>query len=557
MASGLAKLPQTDFSAGGFPDVARELVPSNGFTDGINCLISDDGLPVRRGGSAYKSNANFSGNGRFIWEGYLPVGQRTFMASSNRWGCLDADDVTPVDLGAGGLANPAKGAQAGSFLFLPGGAMWGGSRRIAGYSTGNADATNGSDAIVGHGTAWLANALPGDLFNIGGRYSVIKSVNSDTSITLTEPYLGPTSLAGGYAIQSFGGASKISDVYLAIANRLLACVDNRVYESVVGDPWNFPGTEYQQLPGGTRIIGAEASRDVAIIFTTAGVWAISGIAFDLTDADGNPQQRLEQISRDLILWSWAGIATWGNSLVVPAVDGIWLVDSVAEPQRITSGIGTRYRSYVDAGHHAGQGTVFNSHYFLPIYDVNNAFVDLLVCRLTPTRRGRGETAMGWTRFDGDGAKMIGITVRTATGVTRQPYMIGLHSVNGRICTLPYFTQSAATASDADGTAHVWELVTREYPLSIVKTFIAKLRARYELVDPAAANPTIKASYAEGEDAFVDLAPDGGEATMNDAPKFWQIGKRRRSVRIRLRSSGAIAKLVLHALELSIRQSGKT
>lgn len=539
--------------------MARDEVPTNGFENGINCLIDDDGLPYRRGGSSHKSNAGFGTGGlRFLWDGYLSPGQRTIFATSGKFGVLDADDATPVDLGNGGLSVVAKAASVGGLLVFPGGQLYGGSRSTAvGYNTGTADATLGSDAVVGHGTAWLANAVPGQLFVFNGRYSVIKSVDSDTAITLTEPFLGATAAGGGYAIQNFGTAPKVADIYLAISNRLLACVDNRIYESVIGDPQDFPGDEYLELPGGVRILGAEASRDVAIIFTTAGVWAISGTAFDLTDADGNPQQRLEQITRDLILWSWAGIATWGNSLVVPGVDGVWLVDSVSAPQRITGGMAAKYKSYVDAGHHTGFATVFNGHYFLPILDSSNAFVDLLSCRLTPTRRGRGLPTFGWTRHDNDGAHMVGVTVRTATAVARQPYLIGGHLTTGRVEKLSYFSETAATASDADGTAHVWELVTREYFTGgLVENFVKKLRARYELVDSGAVNPTLSAAWAEGDDAYSALTGAAPEADLTDDPYPWKVSKTRRAIHFRLRSAGAAAKCRLHSLELFVRPSAR-
>lgn len=553
---GLGTIPQDDFSAGAFPGMARDEVPTNGFEDGINCLIDDDGLPYRRGGSSYKSNGNFSSGNRFIWDGYLAPGQRTLIASATKFGVLDSDDATVIDLANGGLAQPLKAAAIEGLLFLPGGKLYGGARLQSSGSIGNVGVTLASQTVTG--ANFNTNARAGQLFTTDSvHYYAIEEVTNDNTIKLAVPFREATNASIAASVGPFAAAPKIADIYLAISNRILACINDRVYESVVGDSMDFTADEYHQLAGGTRILGAEASRDVAIIFTTAGVWAISGTAFDLTDADGNPQQRLEQISRDLILWSWAGIATWGNSLVVPAVDGVWLVDSVSAPSRITGGMATKYRSYVDAGYHTGFATVFNNHYFLPVLDSNNAFVDLLSCRLVPTRRGRGTTAFGWTRHDGDGANMIGITVRAASTTARNPYLIGGHRGNGRICKLSYFTETAATAADADGSAHVWEFVTREFITGgLVENFIKKLRARFELVDSAAVNPTLSAAWAEGDDAYEALSGAAPEADLTDDPYPWKVGKTRRAIHFRLRSAGAAAKCRLHSLELFVRPSAR-
>ena len=70
------------------------------------------------------------------------------------------------------------------------------------YSTGLSSVTNGSATVTGSGTLWSANVSAGDSFTIAGdgvMYDVA-SVNSNTSITLSVAYAGPTASGAVYAI---------------------------------------------------------------------------------------------------------------------------------------------------------------------------------------------------------------------------------------------------------------------------------------------------------------------------------------------------------------------
>ena len=70
------------------------------------------------------------------------------------------------------------------------------------YKTGTASVTNGSATVTGSGTLWLANVSAGDSFTIAGTGVVydVASVNSNTSITLSVAYAGPTASGAVYAI---------------------------------------------------------------------------------------------------------------------------------------------------------------------------------------------------------------------------------------------------------------------------------------------------------------------------------------------------------------------
>lgn len=64
---------------------------------------------------------------------------------------------------------------------------------LTGYPlSGTITATNGSDAITGVGTLFLKELSPDDSIIISGVDFTVESVNSNTSITLSESYTGPT-----------------------------------------------------------------------------------------------------------------------------------------------------------------------------------------------------------------------------------------------------------------------------------------------------------------------------------------------------------------------------
>src|SRR4051794_11644921 len=186
----LAQISQEDFSAGAFQAVARHLIPRTGLYDAQNSLYDDDGSIYRRGGSEYLSNAAFGTGLRWLWTATFAAGRRTLFASPTAFGVLAADDATPVSLGGAGLAAPVGAVQIGQLLFIEDGTIYGGSLKAADYSTGTVAVTLNSATVTGTSTLWTANVDAGMLVRIAGAgpYYVVKSVDSATQITLTEPY---------------------------------------------------------------------------------------------------------------------------------------------------------------------------------------------------------------------------------------------------------------------------------------------------------------------------------------------------------------------------------
>lgn len=88
------------------------------------------------------------------------------------------------------------------------------------YRTGTINLTNGSTALTGTGTAWVANVSPG-MMVVYDRQIIgeVAAVVSDTSIALATAYAGTTISAGDYAIANLGA---VRDGLISAVNDALA-----------------------------------------------------------------------------------------------------------------------------------------------------------------------------------------------------------------------------------------------------------------------------------------------------------------------------------------------
>lgn len=434
----------------------------------------------------------------------------------------------------------------------------------------------------------------------GGQRTVISNptslglLNTDGSVTslggsgLSAPARaaamnGVLYLPGGttYNGTALSSAAKAAPFYAVVANRLIAAGGDRVDFSVINTPGTFNATDFHQMPGGVQILGAEGLRDSAAIFTTDGLWVISNMAMNLTDASGNVQHRLDQYSRDLILWGDPGIAAWAGGLIVPAVDAVWQVNlgvrsEAAQPfARISDSIRALYEDYVDRGYQPGLATIYRSHYLLPILS-GTTVIDLLVCNLGSPKRP-------WSHLGDFGAQVTCLAVRKSASAARDPVLLGTSSL-GRVLNLAYFDPAGPVARDADGSAHVWALTTRDFATgSLNKNTVTKVRVGYELVDAGADNPSIQAYRISGRSPsggtewglfdwgqadwspIAEEIPLPGSATLTGnaevdtfglEPHTWPVRGRSRFVRFKFVSQDPAARLALTRLEIFVRSNGR-
>lgn len=89
------------------------------------------------------------------------------------------------------------------------------------YKTGTVSVTQNSNAIIGTGTAFIANSRVGDAFRgpDGGWYE-ITNIASDTAMAIDPPYQGATNASGVYALAPMQGYIKDSaDALRALVNQ--------------------------------------------------------------------------------------------------------------------------------------------------------------------------------------------------------------------------------------------------------------------------------------------------------------------------------------------------
>lgn len=80
------------------------------------------------------------------------------------------------------------------------------------YSTGTASVTNGAITVTGASTAWTSPLRAGDLFGIHIGIAVpIKSVDSDTQLTLAFAWPGATQSAAAYAVQIIPDVARMQE----------------------------------------------------------------------------------------------------------------------------------------------------------------------------------------------------------------------------------------------------------------------------------------------------------------------------------------------------------
>ncbi len=587
------EIGQSDFSYGMVRDVSPALIPEDGLYDALNALFDKEGSPFKRGRTSTITNAAFGSAGlRWVWDGYFTAGRRTVCANDSDFGVVGADEATMVNIGGDGAALPPSYAFASGYLFIGEPALssgnayiYGGSRKTANYSTGTASFTNGSKTVTGAGTAWLANLDAGMLIQRGSeRVYAIASIESDTSLTLRDAYVGVTGAGVAYTARPLytitsADPYEISSYYAVVANRLIWGEGNKLRFGTVDDPHTAWNTDNEhELMDGAEIIGIGGMGNLALVFSTNGVEVTEGLAYDIVDAAGNPQHRRQTLSKDIVLWGQAGFAAFEQSFVVPAIDGIYVMDGVASPRKISHPIDHYYTEFTrETNRSPGQAVVMENHYLLPILDTGDgSVVETLVCRLDQALSERGG---GWSRFDGDGGNITAFAKRIKSGA-RNPQLLGAQRTAGtwsRIVDCSDFFDAATGKNDADGTTPVCEVITKDYETgSRTKNVVRALFGRYELIDAATDNPNVETYYA-GEarvsgDSLFDSAIFGTDTfdTEGSAEGFislctWpesdgsskakcRVNHRTRYVRFKIRNSTPCRSFILRDLSWTIRPS---
>ena len=91
------------------------------------------------------------------------------------------------------------------------------------YKTGTVSVTAGSNAVIGSGTSFIANARVGDGFRgPDGRWYEVSNIASDTALSIAPNYQGTTAAGGGYSLAPMQGYVKESADQLRAATKVIA-----------------------------------------------------------------------------------------------------------------------------------------------------------------------------------------------------------------------------------------------------------------------------------------------------------------------------------------------
>jgi hypothetical protein len=407
--SALTQIAQDDFAAGMIRGVAPDTQPGVGVYSALNGLFNDDGDIYRRGGSRYYSQTAGAAL-TWMWSGRLGSRDLILIATETAVYQLSGDVVVLAD--SQGLLRPVRSAVVGDVLYLP---------------NGRAISVSSGEPL---GVAWVPPGnIPGGtmhLETIAGRLVVA----SGDVVAFSEPI-----------------TPGVAPVFVA--------------------------DDFHRIPGGVTVTGVIAVQDTLMVFTDYGLWTISNMAYNLTDAAGNIQQTLSLSTPELSLTHEAGLAVWNGRVVAPCVDRVYLLDAFNAPQPISDSITSLWMEYVRAGALPGTAKVYRSTLFLPViarnpdtlaYDV----VTTLTCRLHRPVQGR-YLYFPWAELSGHAARMraFDVSLRGAYSVGPQtesaPFLLGAGE-DGRVADLSgMFTPRAETALDADGSAIALEVESRDFP----------------------------------------------------------------------------------------------
>lgn len=592
--SGLTFIGQDDFAAGWLTSSARDTQPGVGVAQAVNALFDDDGDAYRRGGTNYAS-AVADGPMTFVWTGFLAdraVGLVATATSIYTFDPVAAQPYALTKISSVGLPGPVLPAVLGDVVFLPNGFAWGGSTKVA-YNAGTIAVTQGQPTIVGTGTTWVGAVEPGMMVTVAGQSYRVTAVVDNTHLTVGSPIRIATASGVAYTIGSVAtlalpgtGTRHVA----AIANRLVVGYGNHIAFSAIGIP-TFDPTDYHQLPDGVTVVGMLGLRDLLMVFTAYGLWSVQNMALDLTDAQGNPQQSLSRLTPELSLLHEAGLCEWAGAIIAPCADRIFLVDGLSAPIPISDSIAPDYMRLIRAGVRPGGAKVYRNHLFLPML-LGLVPQVVLVCRLNRPVRGR-QTYYPFSTLAGHAAGMI---AGDASMFGTMPRLLVAHTSGRLVGFSNFFNPGASYATDADGTAALFDLETRDFPtgngqpnhvrrLRLAYTLEGQgsLQAGYSIGQTFQTYKTVKdtgSTYDEVKAEYVNydqLAHAGvasGWTNPGDPSRVWNVLEtvaapspgvdpvawnlnrvaRVRWIRARFRCADPVSKLTVHRVEFGVRPS---
>lgn len=429
-------------------------------------------------------------------------------------------------------------------------------------------------------TAVLANAADFATMDMGTG-ALTNQGGAGLSVPVRAVALGDELTIGGGVTwdgAALGAAAETAPVYAVAGRRLIALSGSIAKLSNIDTPGTFTAGEEHELPPDSRTIAAAGLGNRLIWGTTGGVWVVNDLELDVVDELGNAPQRVDHPYPEMVAWGQAGIGYWQGGVILPALDGCWLIDGVSAPVELSRSIRDLWREYVTAGYTPGLAAVHRNHFFLPILQ-GSAFVKTLVCRLdrpVDTRFGR---VFPWTHFEEQGGAI------TAFASGPDGVLYGAEAgATSRVVRLPYFDPSSAVKADASGSAPSFYVTMADRITgSGQPNTVVGVEVGYEMADAATDDPQMIASYSTGRRSAAGTTwgsfvwgeepwSSGGDDTMDpygtddydtapedstgETPFTFREAVRCRRFRLRIEATRPSARLALRYVRLLIRPSGR-
>lgn len=181
------------------------------------------------------------------------------------------------------------------------------------YKTGTVSVTQNSNAVIGTGTAFIANSRVGDGFRgPDGRWYEVTNIASNTALSISPNYEGPTAAGGFYSIMPVQGYQKdLSDKVREIINdygdKLAALGSTGNYEIL---PVNKGGTNSSSAVDARLALGAANSGE------NTDITALAGLATPISVIQGGVAESF--IDGLIPVWNSSTSVTFGTgSAYVP------------------------------------------------------------------------------------------------------------------------------------------------------------------------------------------------------------------------------------------------
>jgi hypothetical protein len=575
---GFRDVGQADFSAGMVRSTARHMIPRDGAYTIAEGMLDDDGAVYRRGAISERTLFDFGADPlTYVQWASFSAGERVMIGSSSEgFGVLDEGIAPPVQLDASAdMGAGAAIAQIGEIAFFPivAGAnyvgFYAGARLpLTPYATGTITAAEGSVTITGAETSWLASAEPGTMVLVNATppfVGVVKEVVSDTEVTLVDPWQGPTGAGLSYSMRAFSFYREGVAV-AAVANRLLVALGRKLAMSKTIDPdtgqprpFEFDEDSYHEFPG--DIIALGVLRDVAYVFTMAGVYAVSGLAFDVYDSYGNFQQNVQRISGELVARSNTAVTTWRDSLVIAALDGVYAL-STNGIELLSRSVTALWQTAMAQGARVGQMAAFRDHLFVPLTVGSNPLYTL-VARLDRRVETSGGRSAPWTMLGEESiAGAYAVTVQDPTGQAR---LLACARSSPRVwdftTIFDHDPEGGVSRNDGDSNPVVLTIETRDFTVAGVgMAFVRNLLLDYEAMG-VVDGLTFEVSAAERSGLFEPrtwtlLAGTAGENIETQKPVTVDVGREARRLAVRVTTGGGVLTCALRGITLRVRDKGR-